>query len=172
MTSVKGRPPGVEPHLPMLMGLVFARLRERLAEEAPELRPSQLRVLEWLPPEGLTISELAERAEMTTQGCGQFVRQLAGLGMVEVAVADHDARARRVRITPRGSEAVDRATQVLRACDAAWAERVGPERYRVFREVLAEVALDVSQVGDGPGAPESAVGEQGGFARGTVRPSG
>ena len=37
-------------------------------EEAPDLRPSQLRVLEWLPPEGLTISELAECAEMTTQG--------------------------------------------------------------------------------------------------------
>jgi DNA-binding MarR family transcriptional regulator len=133
--------PAVEPHLPMLMGMIFGRLRERLAEEAPELRPSQLRVLEWLPPEGLTISELAECAEMTTQGCGQFVRQLAALGMVEVAVADHDARARRVVITPRGREAVARATAVLRACDEEWAERVGAERYRVFREVLGEVAL-------------------------------
>ena len=79
MTDVKGRLPQVEPHLPMLMGMVFARLRERLAEDAPQLRPSQLRVLEWLPAEGLTISELAELVEMTTQGCGQFVRQLAEL---------------------------------------------------------------------------------------------
>ena len=140
MTSVK-RLPSVEPHLPMLMGMVFGKLRDRLAEEAPELRPSQLRVLEWLPPEGMTISELAECAEMTTQGCGQFVRQLADLGMVEVAVAEHDARARLVRRTDRGGEAVDRAASVLRACDEAWAERVGAERYRVFREVLEEVAL-------------------------------
>ncbi|MCW2735914.1 MarR family winged helix-turn-helix transcriptional regulator [Nocardioides sp.] len=139
--SAVNRLPAIEPHLPMLMGMIFGRLRERLAEEAPELRPSQLRVLEWLPPEGLTISELAECAEMTTQGCGQFVRQLAALGMVEVAVADHDARARRVVITPRGREAVARATAVLRACDEEWAERVGAERYRVFREVLGEVAL-------------------------------
>src|SRR5688500_4162272 len=141
MTDVKGRLPAVEPHLPMLMGLVFAHLRDRLAEEAPELRTSQLRVLEWLPPEGMTISELAVCAEMTTQGCGQFVRQLAGLGMVEVAVAEHDARARRVRITPAGRDALARAMAVLRACDEAWADRVGPERYRVFREVLEEVAL-------------------------------
>ena len=93
MTRVK-RLPAARPHLPMLMGMVFAQLRERLAVEAPDLRPSQLRVLEWLPPDGLTISELAECAEMTTQGCGQFVRQLEALGMVEVSVADHDARAR------------------------------------------------------------------------------
>ena len=141
MTRVK-RLPATEPHLPMLMGMVFGQLREQLAEQAPELRPSQLRVLEWLPPEGLTITELAECAEMTTQGCGQFVRQLAALGMVEVAVADHDARAKRVRITPAGREALARSNAVLRACDEAWAGRVGAERYRVFREVLEEVALD------------------------------
>ena len=124
-------------------GAAAARLlRARLADEAPELRPSQLRVLEWLPPEGLTISELAVCAEMTTQGCGQFVRQLSALGMVDVAVADHDGRARRVRVTREGREALARATSVLHACDAEWAERVGPERYRVFREVLEEVALD------------------------------
>ena len=140
MSEVK-RLPEVAPHLPMLMGMVFARVRERLAAEAPELRPSQLRVLEWLPPDGLTITELAECAEMTTQGCGQFVRQLDALGMVEVAVADHDARARVVRITDRGRAALTRSAAVLRACDDAWAEQVGVERWRVFREVLEEVAL-------------------------------
>ena len=140
MTGVK-RLPATEPHLPMLMGMVFGRLREQLAEQAPELRPSQLRVLEWLPPEGLTISELAECAEMTAQGCGQFVRQLEALGMVEVTVADHDARARVVRVTDRGRAALARSAAVLRACDDAWAAQVGAERWRVFREVLEEVAL-------------------------------
>ena len=140
MTRVK-RLPAVRPHLPMLMGMVFGQVRARLAVEAPDLRPSQLRVLEWLPEEGLTISELAECAEMTTQGCGQFVRQLEALGMVEVAVADHDARARVVRITDHGRAALARAAAVLAACDETWAARVGPERWRVFREVLEEVAL-------------------------------
>ena len=134
MTDVKGRLPAVEPHLPMLMGLVFAHLRDRLAAEAPQLRTSQLRVLEWLPPEGLTISELAVCAEMTTQGCG--LRQ-----QLDRHRDLHDARARRVRITRRGLDAVARARLVLEACDEEWVERVGAERYRVFREVLAEVAL-------------------------------
>jgi DNA-binding MarR family transcriptional regulator len=141
MTRVK-RLPAARPHLPMLMGMVFAQLRERLAVDAPDLRPSQLRVLEWLPADGLTISELAECAEMTTQGCGQFVRQLESLGMVEVSVADHDARARVVRITAAGRDALARSAAVLAACDEAWAAQVGPERWRVFREVLEEVALD------------------------------
>ena len=140
MTRVK-RLPAARPHLPMLMGMVFGRLRERLAADAPDLRPSQLRVLEWLPQEGLTISELAECAEMTTQGCGQFVRQLEALGMVTVTVADHDARARVVRLTEAGRDALARSAAVLRACDEAWAAQVGPERWRVFREVLEEVAL-------------------------------
>src|SRR6476620_4495718 len=113
MTDVKGRMPAVEPHLPMLMGLVFGKVRARLADDAPELRSSQLRVLEWLPPEGLTISELADCVEMTTQGCGQFVRQLEALGMVEVAIAEHDARARVVRVTAEGTDALARATEVL-----------------------------------------------------------
>ena len=66
------------------MGLVFARVRDRLAQDAPALRPSQLRVMEWLPADGLTITELAERTGMTTQGCGQFVRHLAATVMVAV----------------------------------------------------------------------------------------
>jgi DNA-binding MarR family transcriptional regulator len=141
MTRVK-RLPATRPHLPMLMGMVFGKLRQRLAAEAPDLRPSQLRVLEWLPADGLTISELAECAEMTTQGCGQFVRQLEALDMVEVSVADHDARARVVRLTDAGRDALTRSTAVLEACDEAWAAQVGRERWRVFREVLEEIALD------------------------------
>ena len=141
MNGVK-RLPAAQPHLPMLMGMVFGAVRSRLAVDAPDLRPSQLRVLEWLPEDGLTISELAECAEMTTQGCGQFVRQLGALGMVEVSVADHDARARVVRITAAGRDALTRSSAVLAACDEAWAAQVGPERWRVFREVLEEVALD------------------------------
>ena len=140
MTRVK-RLPAVRPHLPMLMGMVFGRVRDRLAVEAPDLRPSQLRVLEWLPDEGVTISELAECADMTTQGCGQFVRQLEALGMVAVSVAEHDARARVVRITDAGRDALARAAAVLASCDEEWSARVGPERWRVFREVLEEVAL-------------------------------
>lgn len=141
MNGVKRELPPVEPHVPMLMGIVFGRMRARLADEPLDLRPSQARVLEWIPPEGLTISELAERTDMTTQGCGQFVRQLAELGMVEVSVADDDGRARRVRTTPRGREALDRALRFVAACEEDWAARVGAERYRVFREVLEEVAL-------------------------------
>ena len=83
---------------------------------------------------------------MTTQGCGQFVRQLEALGMVEVSVADHDARARVVRITAAGRDALARSAAVLAACDEAWAAQVGPDPWRVFREVLEEVGVVVGEV--------------------------
>ncbi|KQV65855.1 hypothetical protein ASC64_13280 [Nocardioides sp. Root122] len=140
MMAVNNLPEDLEPHVPLLMGLVFARLRDRLAQDAPALRPSQLRVMEWLPAEGLTITELAERTGMTTQGCGQFVRQLAGLGMVEVCPEPQDRRAKRVTVTDRGRDGLARAQRVLAACEREWAESVGDERYRVFREVLDQVA--------------------------------
>lgn len=63
---------------------------------------------------------------------------------------------------------LDVADQVLAAYDEALAERDGAERYRVFREVLEQVALGRA----GAGHPESALGEQGGSSRGSVRPSG
>ncbi len=44
-------------------------------------------------------------------------------------------------LTEEGREALARSWAVLQACDELWADRVGAERYRVFREVLAEVAL-------------------------------
>ena len=141
MTSVNHRPDELVPHVPMFMGMVFARLRERLASDAPELRPSQVRVLEALPPGGLTISELGRRSGMTTQGCGQFVRQLAEAGMVEVGPDPGDHRAKRVEITGRGRDRLARAHAVLASCEEEWARAVGAERYATFREVLAEVAL-------------------------------
>ncbi len=165
MTSVNSLPEGLDPHVPLLMGLVFGQVRGRLAQEAPALRPSQLRLLEWLPPEGLTISELADCVDMTTQGCGQFVRQLAERGMVDVGPDPQDHRAKRVRITGDGREGLARARRVLDGCEREWADAVGAERYRVFREVLEEVARD-------RGLRESAVGEQGGSSRGSVRASG
>ena len=44
--------------------------------------------------------------------------------------------------TAAGRDALARSAAVLVACDEAWAAQVGPERWRVFREVLEEVALD------------------------------
>ncbi|MDT0184605.1 MarR family transcriptional regulator [Microbacterium sp. ARD31] len=140
MIGVNHVPADLEPHVPLLMGLVFAQVRDRLGQDAPALRPSQLRVMEWLPADGLTITELAERTGMTTQGCGQFVRQLAGTGMVAVEPDGQDRRAKRVTLTDRGREGLARAHGVLAACEREWAGAVGEERYRVFREVLDQVA--------------------------------
>jgi DNA-binding MarR family transcriptional regulator len=60
--------------------------------------------------------------------------------MVAVRRDPQDHRAKRVSITERGREGLLHAHGVLASCEREWAEAVGEERYRVFREVLDEVA--------------------------------
>ena len=43
-------------------------------------RPSHHRVIGRVPPEGITVTDLAERVGMTKQGIGQFVTQLTESG--------------------------------------------------------------------------------------------
>lgn len=146
MSSVKGIPPRHEWHAALLMGQLFRRLGESFgpgAENAPELRQSQLRVVSSVPDEGISVTELADRVGMTKQGCGQFVAALAESGHVTVGADPDDRRVRVVRRTPEGTRAVHVARDRVRELEDAWAAQVGEERYRVFREVLEEVATGI-----------------------------
>ena len=113
----------------------------------------------------------AQRAVVRAQQAAQQAARESTEKVVEMvgrgATSLQDS-ARQVTITDVGREALARANAVLEACDADWAANVGVERYRLFREVLEEVALGRRIVPD----RESAVGEQGGSSRGSVRPSG
>lgn len=153
MSSVKGIPPRQEWHAALLMGQLFRRLGESLGD-APGLRQSQLRVVSSVPDEGISVTDLAERVGMTKQGCGQFVAALAGSGHLTVGADPDDRRVRVVRRTPEGGRAVLAARDRVLGLEDAWAEQVGAERYRVFREVLEEVATGIWRDA-GPGAGQT-----------------
>jgi DNA-binding MarR family transcriptional regulator len=138
MTSVNP-----DPHVAQLMAQLFVRIKRESDAAGSSLRGSQLRVLQQLADGGRAITELAERVGMTKQGCGQFVRQLAALGLVDVAPAPSDARVRRVELTDRGRRELDRALAILADLEAGYAAEVGPRRYATFKRVLGEIA-DVS----------------------------
>ncbi|GEP34148.1 hypothetical protein NSZ01_19160 [Nocardioides szechwanensis] len=52
-----------------------------------------------------------------------------------------DRRVRLVRRTARGDDDVRAVSARLGEVERGWAERVGPRRYRAFREVLVELAF-------------------------------
>ena len=142
MTSVKGSVPRTEWHAALLMGLMLREVHQVFAaEDWKGLRQSHFRVISSVPPEGITITELGDRVGMTKQGCGQFVTHLVESGHLRVERSASDRRTRVVHRTPAGNRTIQAVTARNLRLEQDWAERVGPERYRVFREVLEELAM-------------------------------
>jgi len=128
---------------------VLKHFRDLVAHEdwgAP-LRSSHFRVLSQVPPEGITITELADRLGMTKQGCGQFVTGMVELGLVANGADPGDRRVRLVTLTPSGRSTRERFERRVAAVEQEWSEKVGPRRYATFRAVLAEVAADAGRRG-------------------------
>lgn len=147
MDRVKDLPPE-ERHVGVLTGLLQQRMRGEAPDSLPTheegLRLSHLRVLSLVPPDGVDVSGLATRVGMTVQGAGQFVTAMVDSGHLEVRRDPEDGRRRRVHRTARGRDLVLRSSAQVNALEARWAEEVGPERYAVFRDVLEQLALDLS----------------------------
>ncbi len=134
--------PEPERHVAMLLGRIFERTRQPLlGEEWGGLRPSHFRVIDGVPADGVSVTDLADRLGMTKQGCGQFVTQLAESGHLVTEPDPRDGRVRLVRRTARGDAQAAAVAARLGELEREWAGAVGGQRYRAFREVLVELAL-------------------------------
>jgi DNA-binding MarR family transcriptional regulator len=127
--------------LPELMAALFGRIRAELTDEIMgELRMSHVRVLAVVPPEGVNVTELAQRAGMTKQGCGQFVTQLSGTGHVRTSPDPDDGRVRLVHRTPVGDRFMQGVYDALSRMEAGFAAEVGGRRFATFKKVMSELA--------------------------------
>src|SRR6478672_11141463 len=98
MSFVKADVPADGRHVAVLLGTLMDQIRSVFdSEDWDGLRQSHFRVISCVPADGISVTELAERARMTKQGVGQFVTHLVGTGHLETAVHPDDARVRVVR---------------------------------------------------------------------------
>ena len=147
MTRVKPhpRPPvpeHVDLHVAVLAGRLMAEIRDVFAaEDWDGLRQSHFRLLANVPPEGITVTELADLLQMTKQAAGQFVTRLEATGHLTTQADPADRRLRVVTRTGLGDRTNKAVTARIRRLERAWARRVGPDRYAEFRDVLTEIAL-------------------------------
>ena len=142
MSSVKAPYRDDEVHTPVLLGLLFRRLGEAMhATDWGGLRQSHFRLLAALPPQGLSVTELAERLQVTKQGCGQLVAPLVESGHLRVEPSPRDGRVRVVRRTPKGGRLYASVRRRIAAIEGEWAQEVGEERYADFVDVLRTLAL-------------------------------
>lgn len=160
MTGVNGAEPD---HILALLGSVMDDVRRDLHEElrrrsAPGhtspvggLRSSQLRLLSLTPPEGMRVTDLAERVGMTKQALGEFANTLQEQGMLESVRDPGDRRVRILRPTPLGLRCVRAGEAAIDAVEQRWRERVGARTWDDLRATLVAVRQGARESQDDQG---------------------
>jgi DNA-binding MarR family transcriptional regulator len=119
-----------------------ARLNAKLGEEIA--RPSVMRLVPHMPPDGIRPTELARRADISKQAVGQTLAFLEEHGLVEYAPDPSDGRAFIVRMTDFGVEAsllgLEALAQVQREVEQSVGREVVEQTFAGLRQILASLA--------------------------------
>lgn len=106
-----------------------------------DVRIQHLHVFAHVPrDEGMRMSELAERLQLTPGAVTQLVDQLERLGLVERDPDPADGRVVRVRPTPAAEPGYEAGRRLLGDREAEWERLVGARRWTIFRSVLSDIA--------------------------------
>jgi DNA-binding MarR family transcriptional regulator len=108
-----------------------------------DIRPAHANVFPFVPPEGITVSGLAELARMRKQSMAEAVEQLERMGYVERRPNPQDRRSRLVFLTARG-EAVRPVTHTTAArVEKRWANLTSPEELEELRARLLRLLTEL-----------------------------
>lgn len=115
------------------------RLDERVAERLaglgglPDARPAHVRVLPHLQGEGVRITDLGARLGVSKQAVGALCADLMDWGLAEQTADPRDGRARRVRLTAKGQQALTDGLGVLGELERDVSLALGPLRFAGLR---------------------------------------
>ena len=109
-----------------------------------DIRPAHSSVFRYIKPDGSRVSDLAELAEMTKQSMAYLAGNLADLGYVAIAPDPTDARAKLVVLTDRGHQVWEALVELSFNLEAQYAARIGAEKMRQLRAILAELAASMT----------------------------
>lgn len=104
-----------------------------------DISPAQARLFQRLDRDGSRLTDLAQAAQMSKQAAAFLVGDLEVGGYVERVPDPTDRRARLIRITPRGRDAVAVALVEQRRIEAEWEARLGPRRMADLRATLEDL---------------------------------
>jgi DNA-binding MarR family transcriptional regulator len=132
----------------MFLGLrVNEIVRERGARAGFRgLRDSHGYVVQHLIDAERTITELAQRMEVSQQAASKSVAELVKHGILE-SRPHEDGRARTIRLSKRGWAAIRFARRTRKSVDAKFRRLVGRKRYDDAKAVLIECLKSVGGMG-------------------------
>ena len=126
--------------------LANERAIERVNREAgaPVFRQALANLLPHIAVEGTRLTELAQRVGVSKQAVSKLVAEFVDQGILELTLDPDDGRAKRVRFTSRGIEAIRHGLSVLSAVEAEITEKIGAPSMRDLHAALVkmEAALE------------------------------
>jgi DNA-binding MarR family transcriptional regulator len=96
-------------------------------------------IFQQIDHEGTRATDLAQRVGVTKQTIVHLVDELERRGYLERVPDANDGRAKMVRMTSRGWEVHELATELVEELDRRWAMRMGRVRYSQLRDLLIEL---------------------------------
>jgi DNA-binding MarR family transcriptional regulator len=129
----------------LLTGVKLAaidKLRGRIAEAGhPEIREGHGCVFGFIDLDhGSRLTDLAANAGFTKQAVGEAVTELERLGYVTRVPDPQDGRAKIIKLTDRGMDAVIKGRRIFAEIEREWAEQIGPELMAAFRQAATRIA--------------------------------
>ncbi len=108
-----------------------------------DIRPAAANVFPFVPPEGITVSELAELARVRKQTMAQAVDQLERTGYVERRPNPNDRRSRLVFLTERGTSVPPVTHAAAAGVEERWAKLTSPDELEVLRAALLRLLTEL-----------------------------
>ena len=135
--------PGLSRMLLEATRAVDAAVTAALADRgASDLTPGQAAAILLIDRTGTRLTELAEQAQITKQAMMQVVDDLEALGYVRRAPDPRDARAKVVRLTPRGRAGKAEARRAMASVEGRIRRRLGESAHESFRRALGKLMAE------------------------------
>jgi len=151
--SEKNRPIDPEdlparPLIGLLLRLVYQQYAQAIDAALREagfddIRPAAANVFPFVPPEGITVSELAGLARVRKQTMTQAVEQLEQTGYVERRPNPRDRRSRLVCLTDRGRSVPPVTHAAAERVEQQWSELTSKKELAALRAGLLRLLTEL-----------------------------
>ena len=136
------------PPIALLLRLLYQHHAQEIEAALSEagfgdLRPPHANVFPFVPPEGITVSELAELAGVRKQTMAQAVEQLERMGYVERRPNPRDRRSQLVLLTRRGKSVKPVTHATAARVEEHWAELTSPKELETMRASLTHLLTEL-----------------------------
>jgi DNA-binding MarR family transcriptional regulator len=112
----------------------------------PVVKHAHNAVFATLLEEGTRATDMAARAGITRQSMGEVIREMVGLGILEMKPDPEDRRAKLVTYTDQGRELARDGYQHLIDLEKRFAEEFGEDEYALVRKFLERVVTLLDEV--------------------------